>query len=334
MAKTPKLLPPRVLVASTTEALPGARALKDLLSPEIHAEIWDEGLFEPGEFTLESLQSHAHEFDGALVIATADDRVVSRRKASKAPRDNILFEFGLFVAIFGHRRSLLLVESAKAIKLPTDIAGLTCLRFATTTPHEVGLEDAARNLKRIAGRWQETPVDADQVKRLNELLRLVLSDIQERSGIGSGLGLHVFLPSRRMAPPSLVRVARQRSSAKSPKSRTFAFGEGVVGTCWRREEHEFLDLANGLACTASKAEWNALSDDKRYGMDWKLLKSSRERYSAVGAVPIASFNAQPGFMGCVAYNLSAGVDASALRGPAVVRRLDECAEMMAIVLAR
>jgi len=183
-----------------------------LLAPEIVAEIWDEKLFEPGEYTLESLEVHAREFDGALVMATADDRVVSRRKSSKAPRDNVVFEFGLLVAFFGRRRALLLVESTKALKIPTDIGGLTCVRFARSYPGDAGLQDTAHNLKKITSRWQDFPVDAERVKRLDGLLGLVLSDIQERLGLVSGLGLHIFLRAGRVNPPSLVRVARQRSS--------------------------------------------------------------------------------------------------------------------------
>ncbi len=334
MSKIPRLLPPRLLVASTKEALPYAKALQSLLSPEITAEIWDEGLFGPGEYTLESLETHGRQFDGALVVATADDRVVSRRKASKAPRDNIVFEFGLFVAFFGRRRALLLVESTKALKIPTDVGGLTCIRFAKSTPVEAGLEDTAKNLKRITSRWQETTVDAERVKRLDGLLRLVLNDIQERSGVVSGLGLHVFLPTHRTDPPTLARVARQRSSPKSPKARSFAYGEGIVGTCWRQEESVFADFTLGRLGNASKAEWTTFGTDKRYGMDWKLLKSSRERYKAVGAIPITSFSKDPGFIGSVAYNLSAdsNAEASVLQDPSVVRRLDACAEMMTIVL--
>ena len=336
MGTAPDLLPPRILIASTTEALAYATALRDLLTPEIQAEIWDEGLFEPGEFTLESLERHSPEFDGALVVATADDRVVSRHKSSGAPRDNLVFEFGLFVALFGRKRALLLVEASQDVKVPTDVGGLTYLSFSKSDPPETGLERAALKLKQITSRWQETPLDQDRVRHVDQLLRLVLSDIQERSGIGSGLGLHVYVPSRRIDPPSLVRIARQRSSPKSPKVRTFAYGEGVVGTCWRLEESVFADFSQGRLAMASKVEWNALSEDKRQGMDWKLLKNSRERYKAVGAVPITNFGTSPGFIGCVTYNLSpeAVADSAALQSTSVIRRLDECAEMMAIVLGR
>jgi len=335
-AVSPTTRRPRLLIASTTEALDYARALQSLLAPDIDAAVWDEGLFEPGEFSLESLEEHSGEFDGALVMATADDRVIARKKQFNAPRDNVVFEFGLFVAIFGRKRALLLVEAGQDIKAPTDIAGLTGVPFSKTDPIEDGLEPAAKRLKTLAPRWRDAPLDRELQDRIEALLRLSINDIQDRSGIASEFGLHVFLIDKRTDPPQLVRVARQRLGPKSPKPRSFANGQGVVGTSWRREESVFADLTEGPLRHATEAEWMALDERARLGMDYELLSASRGRYRAVGAVPITSFRPESGYMGCVAYNLGRGstVDPAVLQSPAVVRVLDSCAETMAIILGR
>src|SRR4051812_7967473 len=101
---------PRLLIGSSREGLEYAEELQRLLEPNVESLLWNQGLFIPGQYALESLQLRARKFDGAAIVASADDKVVSRGKEQSAPRDNILFEFGMFMAVFGRRRALLIVE--------------------------------------------------------------------------------------------------------------------------------------------------------------------------------------------------------------------------------
>ncbi|MGA7186721.1 MAG: TIR domain-containing protein, partial [Pseudolabrys sp.] len=53
-----------------------------------------------------------------------------------SPRDNVVFEAGLFGGVLGMRRTFIL--HASGAKLPTDLLGLTCVRYADTlTPSEM-----------------------------------------------------------------------------------------------------------------------------------------------------------------------------------------------------
>jgi hypothetical protein len=330
----PAQRPPRLLIASTSEALTYARALKRMLGPSADATVWDEGLFAPGEFSLESLEEHSREYDGALVIATADDRVISRGRESKAPRDNIVFEFGLFVAVFGRRRALLLVASREDLKVPTDIAGLTYLPFKARRRPAESLKPVVETLKSRLTTWRGSLLDEDLQSRVDGLLKLSLDDVRETSQITSELGLHVFLVDEQLDPPQLVRVARVRSSPYSPKVRTFKLAEGIVGTCWQREEPVFASFLEDHLAKATQAQWVKLDAEARCGMDWDLLQNSRARYKAVGAVPITKVRREAPFVGCVAYNLGRGSTAhpSDLTSARVRRVLNHCAETMAIVL--
>ncbi len=67
---------PRVFIASTSEALKLARALAALLRPHIDVQVWADGFFSAGDITLEALEVKTAGFDGAIVLATADDRVI------------------------------------------------------------------------------------------------------------------------------------------------------------------------------------------------------------------------------------------------------------------
>jgi len=331
---SPAQRPPRLLIASTSEALTYARALKRMLGTSVDATVWDEGLFAPGEFSLESLEKHSGEYDGALVIATADDRVSSRGRESGAPRDNIVFEFGLFVAVFGRRRALLLVASDDDLKVPTDIAGLTYLPFRVKRRPGESLKPAVATLKSRLAAWRGTLLDEDLQFRVDGLLKLSLDDVREASQITSELGLHVFLVDEQLDPSQLARVARVRSSPYSPKVRTFKLTEGVVGTCWQREEPVFANFTQNHLAKATQPEWVKLDAEARCGMDWDLLQSSRARYKAVGAFPIMKVRREAPFIGCVSYNLGRGsaADPHDLMSTRVRRVLAHCAETMAIIL--
>lgn len=325
---------PKLLIASSSEGVEYAKALKVLLTPNIDSDVWIEGFFEAGDFTLETLEEHSREYDGALVVATADDQVTSRNKETPAPRDNLVFEFGLFVAVFGRRRALLLVEAEAGVKVPTDVAGLTYLPFQRTSVAGEGLESAAAEIRRLAKRWKDSLLEKERKATVERLLRLSIDEVQDRSDIRSEFGLHVFFVDERRDPPELVRVARQRIGPKSPRSQSFKHGEGIVGTCWASEGPVFADFSSGPLRDADKAEWEAMSSAERLGMSWDQLLISRDRYRAVGAVPITSFRQEPGFIGCVAYNLGrrSSVNPEILETEPVVRVFDFIAETMTVVL--
>lgn len=326
---------PRLFIASSSEGLAYAKALKKLLKPGFDCDTWNEGAFRPGEYTLESLIERSANYDGAVVVATADDRVWSRAREAAAPRDNLILEYGLFVATFGRRRALLVVEGGRDMKLPTDVAGLTYLPFRRTRKPAKGLRDAAVAMNVLAQSWAGEPVlDDMQHQRIDSLLELLISEFRNRSNIEADFGLHVFLIDRRYKKPRMVRVARKRITPKAPQPRSFAIGEGITGTCWEREDEVLVDFESEPYASATAEEWETLSDDVRVGMNWAQFDQSRKRFKAVGAVPITGYRAGTGFAGCLSYNLGHDSKATAedLREPEVKGLLGLCAEGMAAVL--
>jgi CRP/FNR family transcriptional regulator, cyclic AMP receptor protein len=79
---------------------------------------------------MESLETEASISDFAILLLTADDKATSRRRDYAAPRDNVVFELGLFMGAISRKRTLIVVEDNKRIKFPSDLKGITCARFS------------------------------------------------------------------------------------------------------------------------------------------------------------------------------------------------------------
>lgn len=108
-----------------------ARALQVELGNSCDVYRWDQGVFEAGGVTLDSLREEAQRADFAVLVATPDDSVTSRGRESLAARDNVIFEYALFVGVLGRQRVYLLPIAD--LKLPTDVLGITRLPFQTRT---------------------------------------------------------------------------------------------------------------------------------------------------------------------------------------------------------
>ncbi len=119
---------PRVFIGSSREALPLARGLKATLEEWAEVRVWDEDLFEPGRYALEDLLRFTRTFDVGVFVLADDDLVTSRGVSQASPRDNVVFEAGIFFGALGRERVFLFVP-ASATKMPSDLFGLTTLPY-------------------------------------------------------------------------------------------------------------------------------------------------------------------------------------------------------------
>ena len=120
---------PYVFIGSSSEGHRSAEAIQANLELACDSVIWSQNVFGLSEGTLESLVDVAEDFDFAILVVTADDLVTSRGQQQPAPRDNILLEIGLFIGALGRRRTFVVVDTASAIKLPSDLAGVSVAGF-------------------------------------------------------------------------------------------------------------------------------------------------------------------------------------------------------------
>ena len=123
--------------------------------------------FNPGTTTLQRLIDLSREVDFAAFVFAQDDWTTDSASASEAaepgqasPRDNVVFEAGLFGSAIGMSRTFIL--HANGAKLPSDLLGLTSVRYdpATTAAEMKSINGKLRNaiesegrIARIEGAW-------------------------------------------------------------------------------------------------------------------------------------------------------------------------------------
>ena len=71
----------------------------------------------------------AEQCDFAVLVLAADDVTVSRGSRKAAPRDNTVFELGLFMGALSQTRTYIVAPRPLDIKIPTDLLGVTLLTY-------------------------------------------------------------------------------------------------------------------------------------------------------------------------------------------------------------
>lgn len=120
----------RVFVISSSEALDVAQAIQTAISSEdILVTVWTDGVFKVSSYVLDILEKALDESDFAIAIAHSDDVTIYREQEWPAPRDNVILELGMFMGRLGRKRAILMEPKGDAVRLPTDLKGITTIRY-------------------------------------------------------------------------------------------------------------------------------------------------------------------------------------------------------------
>jgi hypothetical protein len=172
------------------------RGLEDIAQ----VEPWT-ATFNPGTTTLGRLLELTREVDFAAFVFARDDWTIKGAAAASeagqgSPRDNVVFEAGLFGGVLGMQRTFIL--HASGAKLPTDLLGLTCIRYGEE-------------------------LTAAEIKGINQKLRKAIEAVGRIVGI-EGLWWQFSLTERTADEPSamsLLRVARDRNGMLEVSGRSW-----------------------------------------------------------------------------------------------------------------
>jgi hypothetical protein len=177
---------PRIFLGSSGKQAALLEAITLGLEDVADVEPWTT-TFNPGRSTLDRLVELSQEVDFAAFVFAQDDWTTTDAAPSgeAAPRDNVVFEAGLFGGALGIRRTFIL--HANGSKLPTDLLGLTSVRY-------------------------DPAAGAEEVRAINEQLRKAI-ETEGRRGPIEGLWWQLSLTARSDDEPSavsLLRISRDR----------------------------------------------------------------------------------------------------------------------------
>jgi len=127
-----------VFIISSAEAIEIARTIQNAFQYDpFNVTLWAEGVFLASHYPVESLERQLDQSDFAIAIAAPDDMTESRGRTMPSPRDNVIFELGLFIGRLGRKRSFLVEPRGEEVKLPSDLHGITTVPYRYTGETEL-----------------------------------------------------------------------------------------------------------------------------------------------------------------------------------------------------
>lgn len=120
---------PKLFIGSSQKNLRVAGVLADALEASAQVRVWNEGVFGLNQGFLETLLKELEENDFAAFVLGSDDLTRSGDESRPSPRDNVLFESGLFMGVLGRERVFLVYDKGAGLKIPSDLAGITLASY-------------------------------------------------------------------------------------------------------------------------------------------------------------------------------------------------------------
>jgi hypothetical protein len=215
---------PRIFLGSSGQQAKLLRAITRGLEDVADVEPWTT-TFNPGRSTLDRLVELSREVDFAAFVFARDDWTTTDASSSgvASPRDNVVFEAGLFGGALGIRRTFIL--HAHDSKLPTDLLGLTSVRYDPAT-------------------------SAAEVRAINQKLRRAI-ETEGRRGPVEGLWWQLSLTARSEFEPSAVgflRIWRDRDAGLNMTGRAWQEDGTLSAHYWSEAAKERRDPPGIFYC--------------------------------------------------------------------------------------
>jgi tetratricopeptide (TPR) repeat protein len=120
-----EIVKPKIFIGSSVEGLSVAYAIQQNLTHDAEPTVWDQGIFDLSQTTMESLTKAVDESDFGVFVFSLDDVTKMRGSDHSTVRDNVIFEFGLFTGKLGRDRVFFVTPDGSELRLPTDLLGVT-----------------------------------------------------------------------------------------------------------------------------------------------------------------------------------------------------------------
>jgi hypothetical protein len=260
----------KIFIASSSEAKGKAELIAQKLKEHGFAPQpwWDKSVFAPGDITFDRLLQLPKAMDGAIFLASGDEKQWYRGSKRLAPRDNVVLELGLFAMHLGISRSIVLREPGA--RIPSDLAGVT---YVST---EGGIEAAAeRAAEHFQGIFDEDPAQASTPVHWDpELVSVITGELPRswlmRAFYFGPLGARAWLSittdpgyqTQGNHNPTHDRITTLLNKSRAPFRTFVSLGPGdgrldqKIAYSLRKRDSELsyvpVDLSDGLLLNASK----------------------------------------------------------------------------------
>lgn len=139
---------PIVFIGSSTESRAVAEAIKAAIPSDVATcTLWSHDVFGVSSFPIDDLETAVAVADFAVLVMADDDRVRSRRREQDAPRDNVVFELGLFMGGLSRKRVFLITPEDVDVKIPSDLLGIN--RLKNYVPNAAGVPDVSAGVDQL-----------------------------------------------------------------------------------------------------------------------------------------------------------------------------------------
>src|SRR5215468_6772033 len=213
---------PRIFLGSSGQQEKLVKALTRGLQDIADVSPWTT-VFNPGVSTLDRLVELTREVDFAAFVFAQDDWTTKGTSTDEpsgqaSPRDNVVFEAGLFGGALGIRRTFIL--HANGAKLPTDLLGLTSIPYDPDTTPAI-------------------------VRQINQKLRKAI-ETEGRMSRLEGDWWQLSLTARTELEPSVVsllKISRDRAGALQVAGRSWQADGTLSARFWSEASKERTDPA-------------------------------------------------------------------------------------------
>ncbi|WGH76171.1 nucleotide-binding protein [Tenacibaculum tangerinum] len=121
------------------------------------------GLFLAGSYTANRLLEIAQdEVDAAIMLFSPDDKVWYRGSEKSQPRDNVLFEHGLFSGVLGLDKAIIVISGSKS-KIPSDLNGLSFVNFNRRSSSKIELKAWIKSINKPKIKFQDKNINTDNI---------------------------------------------------------------------------------------------------------------------------------------------------------------------------
>ena len=213
---------PRIFLGSSGKQAKLLQAIARGLDDVADVEPWTT-TFNPGRSTLDRLVELSQQVDFAAFVFAQDDWTTTdaSQTGEASPRDNVVFEAGLFGGALGIRRTFII--HANGSKLPTDLLGLTSVRY-------------------------DPAASQAEIRDINQKLRKAIETEGHRGPV-EGLWWQLSLTMRSEEEPSavsLLRISRERNGDLNVNGRGWQEDGTLSVRYWSEAAKERADPAGLL----------------------------------------------------------------------------------------